>query len=200
MDSCPLSLSPLTNKTIQYTISFPRTIQGTSHHWHCHKQPLNKYTGLVPDDTVHKGTTPPFFGTRSNLILDIAIAPYSIYNFLYLFSLFYSTGEPALGLSHCSKRGLLQKIMAVDSTAANTGILFLFFFLFCLDRQGCQSTSPYRSAMVAIACTQCCCHNAAGPRTQPGLPSGHSTYWTAGDSGWHRPSGRWNTAVLVSCY
>ena len=41
--------------------------------------------------------TPPLFGTQGNLILDIAIATYSIYLFIYFFSLFYSTGEPVDG-------------------------------------------------------------------------------------------------------
>ena len=36
----------------------------------------------------------PSFGTRGSLILDIAIVTYSIHQFLYLFSLLYSTGEP----------------------------------------------------------------------------------------------------------
>ena len=40
-------------------------------------------------------TTPPSFGTRGILILDIDIATYSIYRFKYFFSLFYSTGEAA---------------------------------------------------------------------------------------------------------
>ena len=52
---------------------------------------------MVPDDTIHKGTTPPLFGTLVSLILDIAIAPYSIYCFLYFFSLFFSSGDPTAG-------------------------------------------------------------------------------------------------------
>ena len=70
---------------------------------------------------------------------------------IYFFYIYYSTGEPAagyksgappppsnslccqkrqllLGLYHCLKMGLLQKIMAVDSTVANTGIFDLFPF------------------------------------------------------------------------
>ena len=52
---------------------------------------------MVPDYNVHKGVTPPLLGTRGSLILDITVSPYSIYQFLYLFSLFYYTGEPADG-------------------------------------------------------------------------------------------------------
>ena len=51
----------------------------------------------VPDDTVHMGTNIPSFGTQVRLILDVAISPYSIYLFIYFFSLFYSIGEPAAG-------------------------------------------------------------------------------------------------------
>ena len=49
---------------------------------------------MVPYYTVHLINTPPLFGTQGRLILDIAIATYSIYQFQDLFSLFYSTGEP----------------------------------------------------------------------------------------------------------
>ena len=49
--------------------------------------------GLVPDDTLHLSQTPALFGTRGSLILDIAIASYSITRFLYYISIFYSTGE-----------------------------------------------------------------------------------------------------------
>ena len=52
---------------------------------------------LVPDDTIHKGTNPPLFETQVSLILDIAIASYSITHFLYYISIFYSTGENAAG-------------------------------------------------------------------------------------------------------
>ena len=50
---------------------------------------------MVIDDTVHLSHNCPSFGTQGRLILDIDIDPYYIYRFLYLFSLFYSTGEPA---------------------------------------------------------------------------------------------------------
>ena len=75
---------------------------------------------------------PPLFDTTGILILDIDISPYSTYQFLYLFALFYSTDEPAygdkpsgvatthnnllrhknqldIGLYHCSIRGLSKK-------------------------------------------------------------------------------------------
>ena len=88
--------------------------------------------GLVTDDTVHLSHTPPSFVKQGSLILDISIAPYYIYLFLYFFTIFYSTGEPAgkdkpegiattsndlqhqkrqltIGLYHCSIRGLSKK-------------------------------------------------------------------------------------------
>ena len=40
---------------------------------------------------------PPSFGTLGRLLLDITVAPYSIYLFIYFLYLFYSTGEPAGG-------------------------------------------------------------------------------------------------------
>ena len=87
---------------------------------------------MVSKDTIHLNHTPPSFGTRGRLILDIPIATYSIYRYIYFFSLFYSTGEPAngdkprdvvttlngllrhkmqlaLGLYHCLIRGLSKK-------------------------------------------------------------------------------------------
>ena len=45
----------------------------------------------------HVYEDPPWFVTRGSLIIDIAVSPCSIYLFLYLFSLFYSTVEPATG-------------------------------------------------------------------------------------------------------
>ena len=100
--------------------------------------------------------TPPSFGTRGGLILNIAVDPYSIYQFQF-FPLVYSTGEPvtgskpggvsttfnglqhqnrhfALGLYHCSIRGLLQKISAVDFTVASNGIFPMFPSFFCLHK------------------------------------------------------------------
>ena len=55
----------------------------------------NMPNGLVPEDTVHKCTTPLLFGTRGNLILDIDISSYSNTLFSIFFYLFYSTGETA---------------------------------------------------------------------------------------------------------
>ena len=52
---------------------------------------------MVTDDTVHLSQTPALFGTQGSLILDIAIASYSITHFLYYISIFYSTGENAAG-------------------------------------------------------------------------------------------------------
>ena len=56
---------------------------------------LSDISWVVIDDTVHLSHNCPSFGTQGRLILDIDIDPYYIYRFLYLFSLFYSTGEPA---------------------------------------------------------------------------------------------------------
>ena len=52
---------------------------------------------LVPDDTVHIVTTPPLYGTRCRLILDICIDSYSTNCFYYSFSIFYSTVETVAG-------------------------------------------------------------------------------------------------------
>ena len=51
---------------------------------------------LVPDDNVHLSSTPHSFGTQGRLILDVAIASYSITRF-YSFSIFYSIGETVAG-------------------------------------------------------------------------------------------------------
>ena len=53
--------------------------------------------GMVTEDTLHLSQTPAFFGTQGSLILDIAVASYSITHFLYYISIFYSTGENAAG-------------------------------------------------------------------------------------------------------
>ena len=86
----------------------------------------NRQYRLVPDNT------PPLFGTRGRLILDIAVSSNYIYRFIYFFSLFYSTGDPterykpggiatksnglqlqkrqlSLFFSHCSIKGLSKK-------------------------------------------------------------------------------------------
>ena len=64
---------------------------------------------LVPDKTLHKGTTPILFGTRGSLIMDSDISPYSIYQLIYSFSLFNYTDEPVDG----------DKIGAVATTPNN---------------------------------------------------------------------------------
>ena len=58
---------------------------------------LLKVPIIFQDKAVHIVSTPTSFGTQGSSILDIAISPYSIYLFQYLFSIFYSTGEPATG-------------------------------------------------------------------------------------------------------
>ena len=95
---------------------------------------------------------PPLFVTQGRSILDIAISPYSIHHFFYLFSLFYFTGEPTdgdnpggvtntsngpqlqkrqleLGLSPFLDKGVIPKITAVDPTVATT-VIFLPFSSF----------------------------------------------------------------------
>ena len=49
------------------------------------KQKYQETRRSFPDDTVHMFTTPPSFGTRGSLILDIAISSYSITRFSILF-------------------------------------------------------------------------------------------------------------------
>ena len=91
--------------------------------------------------------------------MDIAIVPYSIYQFQDFFLYFtlqvnprtYNPGgvaatsnglqhqkrQLALFLSNFLDKGVIQKITAVDTTVASTGILLLFpsfSFLFCLDK------------------------------------------------------------------
>ena len=112
---------------------------------------------MVPDDTANLSHTPPSCGTQGIIILDIAIAPYSIYRFQDFFSLFYSTGETADGdkpggvattpnvlqhqkrqiallLSHFLDKGVIQKRRAVDPTVASTGLFLIFSSLFASKR------------------------------------------------------------------
>ena len=54
----------------------------------------NMPNGLVPEDTVHKCTTPLLFGTRGNLILDIDISSYSNTLFSIIFIYFILQVKP----------------------------------------------------------------------------------------------------------
>ena len=112
---------------------------------------------IVPYKTMHLSHTPSSFVTWGILILDTAIAPYSIYRFQYLFPLFYSTCEPADGdktggvattsnvlqhqkgqltlfLSHFLDKGVIQKRTDVYPTVPSTGIFLLFPSFFAKAR------------------------------------------------------------------
>ena len=108
-------------------------------------------------ELLHYVFSSTLFGTWGSLILDIAVAPYYIYQFQDLFSLFYSTGETAtrddsegiattstgpqrhkrqlgLGLSHFLIRGLIQKRTAVDSTVSSMELLLILTSFFASTR------------------------------------------------------------------
>ena len=123
------------------------------------RQLLNTY------NTVHMFTTPPSFGTQGRLILGITSDTYSIYRFQYLFSLFYSTGEPAdvykpggvvvtsnslqhyklkfaIFLSHFLDKGVIQKLTDVYPRVSSTGIFLLFPSFFVLTRMLIALSQP----------------------------------------------------------
>ena len=50
-----------------------------------------RHDGLVPDNTVHKGDSCPPSGTWGSLTFDIDISSYTVIDFSFLFSLFYTT-------------------------------------------------------------------------------------------------------------
>ena len=108
---------------------------------------------MVPDDNVHLIHTPPLFGTRGILILDIAIASYSTTHFYIIFLYFIlqvktwqetSQGSPApyqtaSNVGNCNlsilassntREGGYVKLLAVGPTEANTGLFHSSFFVF----------------------------------------------------------------------
>ena len=137
-------------------IVLPKSVQVTYPyiiiHMHIHSIPITssrRYCTLK--------SHPSLFVTRGSLILDVAIAPYSIYQSQDFFSLFYSTGEPADGdnpggitatsnglqhqkgqlalfLSHFPNKGFIQKRTAVDSTVVMTGMFLIFPSFFVSTR------------------------------------------------------------------
>ena len=112
---------------------------------------------LVKDDIVKLSHTPLSFGTWSSLFLDFAVAPQSISQFQDFFSLFFSTYEPwtgdnpggvdttstvlqihkwqiALGLYHCSIRGVTTKYDICRFYGGQYGDFPSFSFLFLLEK------------------------------------------------------------------
>ena len=126
---------------------------------------MSRYQHEVPSSccptvylsVMHTSTvTPPLFGAQGRLILDISIAPYSIYRFLYFFFLLYCTDKPADGdnpggiattsngiqhqklqlaliLSHSLIRGLSRNNIC-RSYSSQYRNFPSFYFLFCLDK------------------------------------------------------------------
>ena len=106
---------------------------------------------LVLDDTVHLSDTPPSFGTRGSLILDIVIASYFTTIFFNSFLYFILQVKPRqetnqgvppphqtadnvinenpsrLASSHTQKGGY-GKLLAIGTMEANTGIFHPFLF------------------------------------------------------------------------
>ena len=145
-------------------IVLPKSVQVTYPyiiiHMHIHSIPITssrRYCTLK--------SHPSLFVTRGSLILDVAIAPYSIYQSQDFFSLFYSTGEPADGdnpggvttasnnlqhqkrqlalfLSHFLDKGITPKRTAVYPTVASTALFLLFPSFFSWTRMPTTFSHP----------------------------------------------------------
>ena len=75
---------------------------------------------LVPEDTLHKGTSRPPFGTWGSLTLDISIASYLITSFSSLFFLFHSTNKPQ---GRGQRHGLGMTNAVTETNIGETGEL-----------------------------------------------------------------------------
>ena len=95
-------------------------------------------------------------------------------------------------------KGVIQKITDLDLTVASAGLSLVFPYF--LPRQRFQSPSHGRPPREPVACKRRRRRHSAGPHAYAGLPSVHSISGMEGSTEWHRPSGRWNLSVWISCH